>query len=123
MDFDQAISAHSNWKAKLRAYLTKPDRSLSPSEIAQDNKCELGKWIHGEGAHHANLPEFQTLRDEHAHFHKTAAEVVRKADSGQNMTEETALGSKSEFATASSRVVSAIMGIKAKVAKERLVTK
>ena len=123
MDFDHAISAHSNWKGKLRAYLAKPDRSLSSSEIAQDNKCDLGKWIHGEGAAHANLPEFQTLRSEHAHFHKAAAEVVRKADAGQNMTEETALGSKSEFATASSNVVNAIMGIKAKVAKEKLVTR
>ena len=123
MDFDHAISAHSNWKGKLRAYLAKPDRSLSPSEIAQDNKCDLGKWIHGEGAVHANLPEFQTLRSEHAHFHKAAAEVVRKADAGHDMTEETALGSKSEFATASSNVVNAILGIKSKVAKEKLVTR
>ncbi len=123
MDFDQAIMAHSNWKQKLRAYLAKPDRSLSASEVALDNKCDLGKWISGEGAKHASLPEFQTLRTEHTHFHKAAAAVVHKADSGQNVTEETALGSKSEFSSASSSVVNAIMAIKAKVAKHELATK
>lgn len=122
MDFDQAITAHTNWKSKLRAYLAKPDHSLVPSEVAMDNKCELGKWINGEGSKHASLPEFQTLRTQHTHFHKAAADVIRHADSGQNTSEEVALGGKSEFSSASSAVVSAIMAIKSKVA-HHLVTK
>ncbi len=123
MDFNQAISAHSKWKTKLREYLVKPDRSLSASEIALDNKCELGKWIVGDGAKYSSLPEFQALRSEHAKFHKAAADVVRKADSGHRVIEEVALGSNSEFSLASANVVTAIMAIKNKVAKEVLVTK
>ena len=117
MDFDQAIAAHSSWKAKLRTYLAKPDRSLTASEVAQDNKCDLGKWLAGEGKAFANLPEFQTLRTEHSRFHKAAGEVVHHADSGKNTSEEVALGGKSEFSSASSAVVNALMAMKNKVAK------
>jgi Chemoreceptor zinc-binding domain len=123
MDFDQAIAAHSKWKGKLRTYIASPDGSLSAPEIALDNKCELGKWISGEGAKYSNLPEFKSLRSQHAHFHKAAAEIVRKVDAGHNVTEEVALGAKSEFSSASADVVSAIMALKAEVAKHVLVSK
>lgn len=122
MDFDHAISAHSSWKAKLRTYLAKPDGSLSPSEVAQDNKCELGKWISGEAAKYSSLPEFQTVRSEHARFHKAAADVIQRADLGQNVSEETSLGAKSEFSSATTAVVSALMALKRKVASKVLVT-
>lgn len=114
MDFDGAIKAHSAWKMKLSQYLAKPDGSLKPADIQQDNKCDLGKWIYGEGAEFSTLSEYNTLKTEHATFHKCAAEVVRKADSGQSVSEEVALGSKSEFATASSAVVGAIMSMRRK---------
>ena len=114
MNFDDAIKAHGAWKMKLSTYLRKPDGSLKASEVAPDNKCALGQWIHGEGAKHSALPEFATLKSEHARFHKAAAEVVKKADAGQSTSEDTALGSSSDFAKASSSVVSAIMGIKRK---------
>lgn len=114
MDFDEAIKAHSAWKMKLSSYLRKPDGTLKAAEIQSDNKCSLGQWIYGEGAKYATHPEFQTLKTEHARFHKAAAQVVVKADSGQNTSEETSLGSKSEFGSASGSVVSAIMAIRRK---------
>lgn len=114
MDFDEAIKAHSAWKMKLSTYLKNPDGSLKSSDIQVDNKCALGQWIYGEGAKFSNHPEYATLKQEHAKFHKAAAQVVAKADSGQSTSEETALGSKSEFASASSAVVSAIMAIRRK---------
>ena len=115
MDFDHAISAHSAWKGKLAKYLEHPDHSLQAAEIALDDHCELGKWIVGEGKQFANLPEYSTLKTEHSHFHKAAASVVRRADSGQRVTEDVALGGKSEFATASANVVRSIMALKSKV--------
>ena len=112
MDFDQAITAHSAWKGKLKQYLSKHDGSLNAGDIAQDNKCPLGQWIYGDGAKHSSLSEYTALKAQHAHFHKAAAEVVRHADAGKSTTEETALGSSSEFGKASSAVVLAIMEIK-----------
>jgi hypothetical protein len=114
MDFDKAIKAHSDWKMKLAVYLKKPDGSLKAGDMGQNNKCELGSWIAAEGAKHNGLPELAKLKSEHTRFHKAAADVVRRADSGKNVSEETVLGSKSEFMSASQAVVQAILAIKAK---------
>lgn len=115
MDFDEAIKAHSSWKVKLSQYLRKPDGSLKASEIELDNKCALGQWIHGEGTKFRNAPEYSTLISEHAQFHKAAAEVVRKADSGKDVSEEVVIGSNSDFGKRSSAVVNAIMTLKRKL--------
>jgi hypothetical protein len=115
MEFDQAIAAHAAWKSKLAKYLKNPDHSLEPSKVAADDQCELGKWIAGEGRKFTKLPEFATVKSDHARFHKVAADIVQRANSGQQVAEEVALGAKSEFATASSSVVRSIMALKAKV--------
>lgn len=112
MDFDAAIKAHSAWKMKLSGYLRHPDKSLKAVEVEPDNRCDLGKWIYGEGAAMAARPEYATLKEHHARFHKAAAAVVRKADAGQDTAEETALGGKSDFAASSTAVISAIMAMK-----------
>ena len=112
MNFDEAIRSHTTWKVKLSMYLAKPDGSVKAADIEVDHKCDLGKWIHGEGSVHKHLPEFTVLKDEHARFHKAAAAVVRKADSGAKVTEEVMLGANSEFNNASTKVVSAIMSMR-----------
>ena len=105
MDFNKAIDAHVAWKTKLAAYLRKPDGSISASSLEPDNLCELGKWLHGEGRALTSLPDYPGLVESHAQFHKAAAAVVRRAEQGQNVTEELLLGSNSEFAKASNAVV------------------
>lgn len=112
MDFDQAIAAHGAWKQKLSEYLRKRDGSMKPGDIGMDSKCPLGQWIYGEGSKYLKLPEYSTLKNEHARFHRAAAEVVHRADLGQSTSSEMALGSNSEFASASSSVVMAIMAMK-----------
>jgi len=114
MNFDDAIAAHTQWKMKLSSFLSHPDNSLNAGTVGQDNQCPLGKWISGDGAKFSKLPEYVKLRTEHTRFHKAAGDVVRKASSGQKVSEEIALGSHSEFAAASNAVVSAIMAMKAK---------
>jgi hypothetical protein len=115
MDFDHAIAAHSEWKQKLSNYLRKPDRSLDPSVVASDNRCDLGKWLVSEGKKFAGHAEYKTLVSDHARFHKAAGDIVRRANAGENVSEETALGNKSEFASASTAVVRSLMALKSKV--------
>ncbi|HXP78931.1 MAG TPA: hypothetical protein VN976_03430 [Verrucomicrobiae bacterium] len=55
------------------------------------------------------------MKSEHTRFHKAAADVVRRADSGQNVSEEVVLGGKSEFLSASAAVVRSIVALKSKV--------
>lgn len=45
MNFDEAIRAHSDWKMKFNIYLSKPDGSINPQDLANDNLCALGKWL------------------------------------------------------------------------------
>jgi hypothetical protein len=116
MNIEEAITAHATWKMKLAKYLSFPDRSLNASVVGSPDLCELGKWIKDEGKQYSNRPEFTALVSGHNRFHKAAGEIVRKADAGEHITDEIALGSKSEFAAASAAIVKSIMAMKSKVA-------
>jgi hypothetical protein len=115
MSIDEAIKAHVSWKMKLSNYLANPDRSLNAADISVDNRCDLGRWIHGTGSGYAALPEFVALKQKHAHFHRTAGSIVSRADRGEKVSKEVVFGSGSDFAKASSDVVSALMNIKLKI--------
>lgn len=113
MDFQAAINAHVGWKIKLSKYLRQTDGSLDPRAIERDDACDLGRWMRGEGADQCgDKPVFLKLRADHAKFHKAAADIVRKANAGQKVSSETALGAHSPFSDASSSVVSAIMELR-----------
>jgi methyl-accepting chemotaxis protein len=112
MDFDEAVGTHSKWKRKLRQCLAKHDRSLSPTDVSLDDKCVLGQWIYSEGARHSALPEYTKLKYEHARFHRVAAELVRKANSGDPVDAEMEPCANSEFSTSSSAIVIALMAMK-----------
>jgi hypothetical protein len=108
MNLNDALTAHRAWKTKLNTYIAKPDGSLKPADVEPDNRCELGKWIHGDGSAHRALPEFSTLTTTHAVFHKAAADVIRRANTGKDLTAEVEIGASSDFGNASSAVVLAI---------------
>jgi hypothetical protein len=115
VDFDEAIAAHSSWKGKLKTYLRKPDRSLDANAVASDSQCALGKWLYADGAKHSALPEFKELQSLHANFHRAAADLIKRADAGENVAEEAALGANSAFSATSTQVVQVILKLKAKV--------
>jgi len=117
MNFDDAIHAHASWKMKLSAYIKNPDNSIDANVVCKDDQCTLGKWIHGEGAQHASLPEFSLLKAAHASFHKEAAEIVRRAKAGEKVSDELVLGAKSKFSELSTQVVLHIRTMRNKVDK------
>lgn len=85
LDFYQAIEFQRRWKLRLAAYVRGEARARqSWRDIARDDRCELGRWLHQAPA----LPQRQgellaQLREQHARLHHAAAEVVRLADAGQ----------------------------------------
>lgn len=112
MDLDKAIAVHSAWKQRLAAYIRNPDKSIDGANLANDNQCELGQWIQEESARCVSDAALLALKKEHANFHRAAADVVRRADSGQNTTEEISLGAKSTYASCSTAVLHAIMQLR-----------
>jgi hypothetical protein len=118
MDFDQAIQAHVEWKAKLRGYLAKADKSLKSSEVAKDDQCALGKWIYTEGVKYSHLPEFIMLKAEHLKFHQYTAQIVDLVNTGKVQQAETLLQAGSDFMKLSGNCVSLIMQVKQKALKK-----
>lgn len=117
MDFDQAIAAHVDWKAKLRSYVKQPDKSLNPSIIEQDNQCALGKWIYGDGLKYKSSILYSELIEEHAKFHKCAAKIVRQIDSGKIAEAEEMINVNSEYSIISASVVTKIRKLRSEIEK------
>jgi len=116
MNLDEAIAAHVKWKLRLTRFIEgKTAEKLSSTTIAKDNLCDLGKWIHGEGAKLKAVPHYRDLVKKHANFHLCAAEVVKKAESGDKAAAKSALGGS--FASASKETIEAVMKLKKEVAK------
>ncbi|HOW27194.1 MAG TPA: CZB domain-containing protein [Elusimicrobiota bacterium] len=85
MNIDEAMQAHVNWKMRLRDYC-KADRkeNLDSNLVNKDNRCDLGKWIHGEAKEKfGSSPDFQKLIEIHAEFHRYAAEIVNLVNSNK----------------------------------------
>lgn len=112
MNFDDAVKVHEEWKTKLAEYISKPDHSLDAAVVGADNECELGKWMLGEGLKHSGQAEFTRLKKDHTRFHKAAGAIVKKANSGERVSKEAAMGPRSEYAAASVAVVNALMALK-----------
>jgi Chemoreceptor zinc-binding domain len=92
MDWMQIINAHVMWKQRLLACIEgRSEEKLDPEVICRDDQCALGKWIYGEGKQFESLDEYDVVREQHAHFHLSAAEVVKLAQSGNANSASTLL--------------------------------
>jgi methyl-accepting chemotaxis protein len=112
MNLDDAISAHAQWKTKLRVAITKRD-TLDAATIGKDNCCELGKWLYGEGRSlYSSKPEFTTLVAKHKGFHTEAGRVAAAINSKKFEDAEKMIGGASPFGSASTEVGMAINGLK-----------
>jgi len=103
-DFEAAIAAHRQWKVKLRQAIAKHEQ-LEADTICRDDRCPLGRWIHGPGGQRwGSKPTFTELLGKHAEFHRAAGNVARKINSGDYANAERLIGSGSEFALVSTEV-------------------
>lgn len=112
MNFDEAIRAHTTWKSRIAAYLRRPDGSLDPKVVGSDCECPLGRWLAQQGPRD-DLWDLVTL---HTQFHKEAARIVQRADAGQPLSAETALGAASPYGTVSSKLFHRLTELRSKAA-------
>ena len=85
LDIDMAKAAHENWKHRLQAHLDgQSTEQFSAEVICFDDRCDLGKWIHGAGkARLGSFPGFTALLGHHKMFHYAASNVVALAKAGK----------------------------------------
>ena len=115
MEFNDAIAAHLRWRMTLSHYVAAPDRSLDAALVASTDRCELGRWINGEGKRYSSVPEFTSLVAAHTMFHWAASAIVRKADSGQSVMQDIALGLQSGYGAASTEIIKTLMLLRTRV--------
>jgi len=102
LDIQVAISAHENWKIRLQAYLDgKSSEAFNADVICFDDRCDLGKWIHGTGQQRlGKYPGFTALVNSHKMFHYAASNVVTLAQAGKvNEARKMLDGQFSHFST------------------------
>lgn len=84
VNLQNAASVHLAWLNRLELAILlelsilNDGHEMNPENIARDDRCDLGKWIHGAGKKYSGVPAFETLRQKHSEFHLVAARVATK---------------------------------------------
>lgn len=112
MDLDVAIKAHGEWKLKLRAAVSAKEQ-LDAKSIAADNVCPFGKWMHGPArSQYGNLKSYAACMERHKAFHLEAGKVAAAINAGKYQEATAMLDGGSPYASASSAVGGAILGLR-----------
>jgi hypothetical protein len=87
LDIDAAVLAHQQWKQRLLAHLAgNAEAGLDVERICSDDRCDLGRWIHGQGrARLGTFPGFTALRSHHRMFHHVACNVLALEKAGKRV--------------------------------------
>lgn len=111
VDVDAIIDAHRQWKVKLRQAIE--DRSaVDVATLSRDDCCALGKWIYSDGQRLAQRPNFVDLVGRHRHFHSVAGGIGTLINQKRMREAEDALAPGTEFAQATTDVVSTLSVVK-----------
>ena len=110
-ELTQVIQTHHAWKRRIQAVSEKTsDEKFSAETLAKDDECALGKWIHGQGkSAFSEMPAFSRLLQDHATFHRLAADALTLALAGKSAEAKAALGG--DMASASTKTINALTEI------------
>jgi len=112
MNLDNAVHSHAQWKLRFREAILNKEH-VDAEVIARDDCCEVGRWLHGEGAlHWGERAEFLEARAKHKAFHVQAGLIAQLINSGEMPAAERALESGSTYARASSEVAICLIALK-----------
>lgn len=93
LDIQAAVAAHRQWKQQLQAQLRSPAAAppvggvpaLDREQVCRDDRCDLGRWIHGRGrARLGTFPGFTELLAHHRMFHHVAGNVLALQAAGEH---------------------------------------
>jgi len=108
-EIDKAIGAYGAWKARLKSTIASGKTEIPVTAIRVDNECAFGKWLYGQTltASDKATPDYRTVKDLHAQFHKVAGRVAESAVAGKKDEAERLLAG--EFGTTSVKLTAAMM--------------
>jgi methyl-accepting chemotaxis protein len=111
--FKDAENAHAKWKMRLVQFVGgQSHEDFDETAVSCDDKCDLGKWIHGPAVKYSSLSEYKNLRTSHAEFHKTVGSIVHCVHENDTDAARRLLGG--DFASASKKTIGAIQAMRDK---------
>lgn len=105
----KGIGAHGMWKQRLIKAIKTGESEWTPTVVCQDNQCEFGKWLYSCSAEEKSSPHFNNVKDLHAQFHKSAANVLTLALAKKQADAEKEIASGSDYANHSSALTKEMM--------------
>ncbi len=108
---NNAIAAHGTWKLRLADAIDKGSFEMTAEQVAVDNRCAFGTWLHGVELPAADkaTDSYRTVLKLHADFHREAAAVLRLALAGKKEEAKDALAPGSAYAHTSAELTRAMM--------------
>jgi hypothetical protein len=110
-ELNKAIGAHGTWKSLLMGAVETGKFETPVDVLQQDSQCAFGKWLYGPtlSAADKNSTHYQTVKELHAAFHKTAATVARLALAGKKTEANAMMNVGGEYASISQKLTMAMM--------------
>ena len=103
-EISKAISAHTEWKNRLRAAIENGSSDFKPEIVQQDNQCEFGYWLAQVPPAEQSAETYQEMKALHASFHQEAAHVLSLALAGKKDEANQAMSISSKFNSISSEL-------------------
>lgn len=110
-EISHAIAAHASWKAKFKDFMA-GKLELDAHVVRQNNQCQFGKWLEGEGKTSLDKADYEDIHRLHTEFHKIAADVIVKKKKGHVQGAEADLGFTGAFTKASAVLTRRMMDVK-----------
>lgn len=87
--YDRWIYDHQAWKSRLTACVDGTStEKLDPAVISGDDKCDLGRWLNGDGMKfYGGTTAFRQIVQDHREVHVNAGNVVKLVASGESAAE------------------------------------
>ena len=116
-DFGSAVAKHLEWKTRLRNAALRGEQ-LDAAVIARDDCCPLGQWLHGAGRQWSTRPQFTSLLQQHASFHRAAGQVAQLVNRGDRDEAQRLLHNGSAFAESTQLVLQSIKALQTAMRSE-----
>lgn len=82
-ELQSAIAAHGIWKQKLRTAIKSGSTTLKIGDVARDDVCHFGQWLHnGIPPKMRKQEHYEQVLKLHAQVHEVAATVLSRARGG-----------------------------------------
>ena len=110
-EINKAITSHALWRSRLAGTIETGQSEITPDMVYADDRCEFGKWLHGEtiAVEEKSGKHYETVRKCHEEFHKFAGDILKLALAGEKSEATKLIKSTGRYYELSAELVVALM--------------